>query len=417
MNQSVILTVVGSDRPGLTKALADAVYKVGGNWLESHLSRLGGQYVGSVLVELPADSLGDLEAAANAIDANGLSVSISPSLAADDRSGDVLAIEIVGQDRPGIVREVTTVLAGLHVNIEGFSSEIEGSAWSGSPLFRGRANLLLPPDVSIDRLREAVRLGAGLDAKNRLTPEAQTRALDCLSRFGQRLQGIPPHRVRVVGTNTLRKMQEGAAGDQVAAVDDDRRDRLDALTLPQLLRLAHGIRMGAGIEHRRRLRDIQARATGGIEQRGTIARIAALGEVDREQRMFQRPLPVEILQTRPMEQAVRVERVVDAASRLHVHREAQICRPRADYLAQFGRFVGAAAIFALDMLADILALLGHARIELERLEADLGRHLALQRFERLFQPAQSDDAPGAGNVRYEIDAQRRGHRELLLAEA
>jgi len=156
MNQSVILTVVGSDRPGLTKALADAVYQVGGNWLESHLSRLGGQYVGSVLVELPADSLGALEAAANAIDANGLSVSISPSLGADDRSGDVLAIEIVGQDRPGIVREVTTVLAGLHVNIEGFSSEIEGSAWSGSPLFRGRANLLLPPDVSVDRLREAL---------------------------------------------------------------------------------------------------------------------------------------------------------------------------------------------------------------------------------------------------------------------
>lgn len=157
MNQSVILTVVGSDRPGLTKALADAVYQVGGNWLESHLSRLGGQYVGSVLVELPAQRLSDLEAAAQAIDATGLSVAISPSVApATDRAGDVLAIEIVGQDRPGIVREVTTVLAGLHVNIEGFSSEIEGSAWSGSPLFRGRAEILLPPGLSIDRLREAL---------------------------------------------------------------------------------------------------------------------------------------------------------------------------------------------------------------------------------------------------------------------
>lgn len=156
MNQSVILTVVGSDRPGLTKALADAVYQADGNWLESHLSRLGGQYVGSVLVELPADRLDALEAAAKAIDANGLSVAISPSLAADERSGDMLAIEIVGQDRPGIVREVTTVLAGLHVNIEGFSSEIEGSAWSGSPLFRGRAELLLPSGLTIDRLREAL---------------------------------------------------------------------------------------------------------------------------------------------------------------------------------------------------------------------------------------------------------------------
>ena len=49
----LVLSVVGSDRPGLTKALAAAVLSAGGNWLESHLSRLGGLYVGSVLVDLP----------------------------------------------------------------------------------------------------------------------------------------------------------------------------------------------------------------------------------------------------------------------------------------------------------------------------------------------------------------------------
>ena len=52
-----VLSVVGSDRPGLTRALAAAVLAAGGNWLESHLSRLGGLYVGSVLVELDADSI------------------------------------------------------------------------------------------------------------------------------------------------------------------------------------------------------------------------------------------------------------------------------------------------------------------------------------------------------------------------
>lgn len=157
MQQSVILTVVGSDRPGLTRALADAVYAAGGNWLESRLSRLGGKYVGSVLVELPAGRLGELEAAARTIDAVGLSVAIVPAAAPpEERGGRPLAIEIVGQDRPGIVREVTTVLAGLDVNIEDFASEIEGSAWSGAPLFRGRAKLLLPDGVSTDRVREAL---------------------------------------------------------------------------------------------------------------------------------------------------------------------------------------------------------------------------------------------------------------------
>jgi len=48
----IVLSVTGSDRPGLTSAVAEAVVSAGGNWLEGHLSRLGGLYVGSVLVEL-----------------------------------------------------------------------------------------------------------------------------------------------------------------------------------------------------------------------------------------------------------------------------------------------------------------------------------------------------------------------------
>lgn len=161
MTQSVILTVVGSDRPGLTRAIADAVFAAGGNWLESHLSRLGGKYVGSVLVELPADRLGELEAAARAIDAVGLDVAIVPSASGSDRTGQPFAIEIVGQDRPGIVREVTTVLAGLDVNIEDFTTAIEDSAWSGAPLFRGKARLLVPAGVSTDQVREALERISG----------------------------------------------------------------------------------------------------------------------------------------------------------------------------------------------------------------------------------------------------------------
>lgn len=162
MNQSVILTVVGSDRPGLTRAIADAVYAAGGNWLESHLARLGGKYVGSVLVELPADRLAKLEDAARAIDAEGLTVALLPAAGPQTSGrGQPLDIEIVGQDRPGIVREVTTVLAGLDVNIEDFTTAIEGSAWSGAPLFRGRAKLLLPAGTSTDRVREALERISG----------------------------------------------------------------------------------------------------------------------------------------------------------------------------------------------------------------------------------------------------------------
>ena len=57
--------------------------------------------------------------------------------------------------------------------------------------------------IIVDRLREMVRLGAGLDAQRHLTEEAQQRALACLDRFGQRLRDLPPGSVRAVGTNTL----------------------------------------------------------------------------------------------------------------------------------------------------------------------------------------------------------------------
>ncbi len=156
MDRKVILTVVGSDRPGLTRAIAEAVYAAGGNWLESHLSRLGGKYVGSVLVELPEERLDELEVAVRGIDAMGIKIDIIAASDVEERSGLSLAIEIVGQDRPGIVREVTSALAKLDVNIDDFLTRIEGSAWSGAPLFRANVQMALPAGLSTDEVREAL---------------------------------------------------------------------------------------------------------------------------------------------------------------------------------------------------------------------------------------------------------------------
>jgi exopolyphosphatase/guanosine-5'-triphosphate,3'-diphosphate pyrophosphatase len=63
----------------------------------------------------------------------------------------------------------------------------------------------------VDRLREMVRLAAGLDERGRLNRESTTRALACLERFGQRLRDMRAERVRVVGTNTLRKAKRKGA--------------------------------------------------------------------------------------------------------------------------------------------------------------------------------------------------------------
>jgi glycine cleavage system regulatory protein len=153
---SLILSVIGSDRPGLTEALAGAVLSVGGNWLESHLSRLGGLYVGSVLVELEADRIDGLRSAVRAVDAQGLEVRIAPALEGPEAAGAVLHFSLVGQDRPGIVRQVTAILTSLEVNIETFETSLSVEAHSGVPLFHMEARLRLPPGLPAGKVQAAL---------------------------------------------------------------------------------------------------------------------------------------------------------------------------------------------------------------------------------------------------------------------
>ena len=156
MTTRVILTVLGSDRPGLTQTLADAVLAAGGNWLESQLARLGGKYVGAVLVELDAARLDGLEAEIRKVDSSGLQVAIVPAGDAITTGRREVSVEVVGQDRPGIVREVTTALAAIGANIEEFTSATDNSAWSGELLFRAELRLSLPDALAVDAVRDAL---------------------------------------------------------------------------------------------------------------------------------------------------------------------------------------------------------------------------------------------------------------------
>jgi glycine cleavage system regulatory protein len=161
MKTRVILSAAGSDRPGLTRLLAEAVLAAGGNWLESHLSRLGGRYVGSVLVELDSANLAAFEAEIRAVDSKGLAVSLVEAGEGGAMPGETLLLDLVGGDRPGIVHEVTGVLADLGVNIESFTTRTEHGAWSGESLFRATARLSVPRGTPTDAVRQALEAISG----------------------------------------------------------------------------------------------------------------------------------------------------------------------------------------------------------------------------------------------------------------
>lgn len=168
---TLILTILGSDRPGLTQALAAAVLSAGGNWLESHLSRLGGVYVGSVLVELDGGGVEALRAAVREVDAQGLEVRISPAIEGAEAAGDVVQFSLVGQDRSGIVHQVTAVLSGLEANIEDFDTHLSIEPHSGAPLFHMDARLRLPPTLSAEAVQAALEdISAEIMVDISLTP-------------------------------------------------------------------------------------------------------------------------------------------------------------------------------------------------------------------------------------------------------
>jgi glycine cleavage system regulatory protein len=142
----MVLSVAGSDRPGLTQALAAAVVAAGGNWLESHLSQLGGLYVGSVLVEVAGDGAEALREAVRRVDVQGLDVRLVPARQTPAAVGESLYFSLVGQDQPGIVDQVTAVLTRLGANIETFETRVTAEPYSGQPLFHMDARLRPSPD-------------------------------------------------------------------------------------------------------------------------------------------------------------------------------------------------------------------------------------------------------------------------------
>jgi glycine cleavage system regulatory protein len=153
---SLILTVVGPDRPGLVRALAEAVAARSGSWLESRMARLAGQFAGIVLVEAPDSLLDDL----HALESQGLRITVQNATSGPAAAVGTprLALEVVGNDRPGIVRDISQVLAASGVNIEELTTGVVSGSFSGETLFRVTAFLRAPDAAAMDAVRAGLEL-------------------------------------------------------------------------------------------------------------------------------------------------------------------------------------------------------------------------------------------------------------------
>jgi len=158
MSSEIVLTVMSKDRPGLVSGLADLVSENGGNWVESRMARLAGAFAGILRVEVDSTKREALISALQQLD--GVSVQIADTAGQDagdnDTSSRCCSLEVVGQDRPGIVREISLALGERGVNVEELHTDVSSAPMSGEPLFTARAQVQLPSNLSEDELLEAL---------------------------------------------------------------------------------------------------------------------------------------------------------------------------------------------------------------------------------------------------------------------
>jgi glycine cleavage system regulatory protein len=154
MQNALVMTVIGPDRPGLVESVATLVSQHGGNWLESRMSRLGGQFAGILRVDVPVGQAGELARALQSLASKGVSVVIHPDRAPATPTGSELRrIELVGQDRPGIVQQISRALAGHGVNVEELETECVSAAMSGETLFKAIAKVSVPAGCDVPALQ------------------------------------------------------------------------------------------------------------------------------------------------------------------------------------------------------------------------------------------------------------------------
>ncbi len=165
MRTSLVLTFTGIDKPGLVDTLSATANRFGANWEESRMARLAGRFVGIVHLSVPLDHAQSLRDALIALSNEGLTVTAERGVSDDGGSGPprILTLELIGNDRAGIVQEISHACAQRGVNVEEMMTEREPAPHAGDMLFRAHARLRCPPSLQLEDLHAALeRIGNDL---------------------------------------------------------------------------------------------------------------------------------------------------------------------------------------------------------------------------------------------------------------
>lgn len=145
MNTSIVLTIIADDQPGIIETVSKTLNQHGGNWTQSSMSSLAGKFAGILLASVPEEKTESCLAELHALEARGLRIIAHVGDVENDAAKTYeYALELVGNDRLGIVYDISQVLAAHKVSVNEFETSVEGASMGGGDLFRARAQLSIP---------------------------------------------------------------------------------------------------------------------------------------------------------------------------------------------------------------------------------------------------------------------------------
>jgi len=153
MNNSIVLTIIADDHPGIIQTVSTVLTHHDGNWTQSSMSSLAGQFAGILLASVPQENTQACLAELQGLESSGLRVIANVSSeAASAEKASTYALDLVGNDHPGIVHDITTLLAKHKISVQEFETRVEGASMGGGELFKATAQLLIPETADIDLL-------------------------------------------------------------------------------------------------------------------------------------------------------------------------------------------------------------------------------------------------------------------------
>lgn len=149
----LVLTVIAADKAGLVERIAQCIADHHGNWLESRMSRMAGQFAGILRVAVPSEFNLELVHALQGLSEHGIRVLVAESGEQLSSAWKPIAMDLVGNDRPGIVRDITRLLAAEGVNVERLTTDVRPAPMSSETLFHAEATLAVPLTLSLEVLQ------------------------------------------------------------------------------------------------------------------------------------------------------------------------------------------------------------------------------------------------------------------------